>query len=419
MTMTGSPAIDITHQGIPPLVPRSSFPLLARSDAEGRPIFYLDSAASAQKPRVVLERLQRFYETGYANIHRGVYPLSESSTEAYEDARATVADFLGAQPNEIVFTHNATEAINLVANSYAATFLQPGDEIVVSLLEHHANFVPWQEIARRHGFVLKVAPITPSGDLDLAALPRLITPRCRLLCLTAAANTLGTVTPLREIIPWAQAVGVKVVIDAAQAAPHALIDLPGWGCDFLVFTGHKLYGPDGIGVLYGRSDLLQAMPPWQFGGDMIRSVHLDHTDYAEAPQKFEAGTPPIGGAIGLGAAIGFFRQIDPAAIRAHDQALLSYAIDRLSDIPGLTLIGRPEKRVGILSLNLEGVHPHDAGSLLGAEGICVRTGFHCAQPLMDHLNLAGTIRASFGLYTGSADIDRLADALTKVRQILG
>lgn len=404
---------------IAPLVPRADFPLLARSDATGASVTYLDSAASAQKPRVVLDRLRDFYETGYANIHRGVYPLSESATEAYEGARATVAAFLGARPDEVVFTRSATEAINLVANSYAATFLKPGDEIIVSLLEHHANFVPWQAIARRHGFVLKVAPITPAGDLDLDALKQLITPRCRLLCLTAAANTLGTITPLAEIIPWAHAAGAKVLVDAAQAAPHGLIDLASWNCDFLVFTGHKLYGPDGIGVLYGKAALLDAMPPWQFGGDMIRSVTIEGTEYAEAPQKFEAGTPPIGAAIGLGAAIDFFRRLDPAVVRAHDRQLLEHASDRLREIPGISLIGQPRDRVGILSFTLQGVHPHDAGSLLGAEGICVRTGFHCAQPLMDHLNLAGTIRASFGLYTGSRDIDRLAEALMKVRQILG
>lgn len=404
---------------IAPIVGRDAFPLLAGSDASGTPITYLDSAASAQKPKVVLDRQRDFYETGYANIHRGVYPLSESATEAYEGARGIVADFLAAQPAEIVFTRSATEAINLVANSYAVPFLRPGDEIIVSLLEHHANFVPWQAIAKRHGFVFRVAPITDSGDLDLDALRQMISPRCRLLCLTAAANTLGTITPLDEIIPWTHAVGAKVLVDAAQAAPHALIDLAGWDCDFLTFTGHKLYGPDGIGVLYGRSALLQAMPPWQFGGDMIRSVRLDDTDFADVPQKFEAGTPPIGAAIGLGAAITFFRQLNPRAVQAHDQALLGYATARLSDIPGLKLIGQPAKRVGILSFTLDGVHPHDAGSLLGSEGVCVRTGFHCAQPLMDHLNLAGTIRASFGLYTGSADIDRLADSLTKVRQILG
>lgn len=404
---------------IHPLMPRTAFPLLARSDASGTPIAYLDSAASAQKPAVVLDRQRDFYETGYANIHRGVYPLSESATEAYEGARGIVADYLGAQAEEIVFTRSATEAINLVANSYAVPFLRPGDEIIVSLLEHHANFVPWQAIAQRHGFIFRVAPITAAGDLDLAALKQMITPRCRLLCLTAASNTLGTVTPLDEIVPWAHDAGAKVLVDAAQAAPHGLVDLHSWNCDFLVFTGHKLYGPDGIGVLYGKAALLQAMPPWQFGGDMIRSVRIDGTDFADAPAKFEAGTPPIGAAIGLGAAITFFRQLSPRAIRQHDAALLDYATTQLGEIPGLTLIGRPEKRVGILSFTLQGVHPHDAGSLLGSEGICVRTGFHCAQPLMDHLDLAGTIRASFGLYTGSADIDRLAAALVTVRQILG
>lgn len=414
MTASGSLSTALS-----PLAPRSAFPLLARSDATGRPIIYLDSAASAQKPKVVLDRLRDFYETGYANIHRGVYPLSESATAAYDAARNTVADFLRAKSEEIVFTRSATEAINLVANSYAVPFLKPGDEIVVSLLEHHANFVPWQQIAKRQGFILWVAPITSDGDLDLEALRKLITPRCRLLCLTAAANTIGTVTPLAEIIPWAHHVGAKVLVDAAQAAPHAVVDLPSWNCDFLVFTGHKLYGPDGIGVLYGKSPLLQQMPPWQFGGDMIRSVRIDGTDFAEAPQKFEAGTPPIGAAIGLGRAIDFFRQWDPSAIQAHDQALLDYAVEKLSGIPSLRIVGRPGKRVGILSMTLDAIHPHDAGSLLGSEGISVRTGFHCAQPLMDHLGLAGTIRASFGLYTGAEDIDRLVEGLKKVRQILG
>lgn len=404
---------------IPPLAPRSDFPLLARSDIDGRPIIYLDSAASAQKPAAVLQRQRDFYETGYANIHRGLYPLSEAATEAYEAARATVARFLRAAPQEIVFTRSATEAINLVANSYAATFLQPGDEILVSLLEHHANFVPWQALAQRYGFVLRVAPITEQGDLDIEGFQKLLSPRTRLACLTAAANTLGTVTPLQQLIPLVQSVGGKVLVDAAQAAPHGLVDLQSWNCDFLAFTGHKLYGPDGIGVLFGKSALLQAMPPWQYGGDMIRSVRIEGTDFAEAPQKFEAGTPPIGAAIGLAAAIDYVTSLDAGAIRQHDQALLRYAIDRLGDIPGLSLIGRPQRRVGILSFTLDGVHPHDAGSLLGAEDICVRTGFHCAQPLMDHLGLTGTIRASFGLYTGSADIDRLADAVTKVRQILG
>ncbi len=404
---------------IPPLVARSEFPLLARSDIDGRSVIYLDSAASAQKPQVVLQRQRHFYETGYANIHRGVYPLSEAATEDYEAARSTVARFLKAQPHEIVFTRSATEAINLVANSYAATFLQPGDEILVSLLEHHANFVPWQALAQRLGFVLRVAPITESGELDLDGFQRLLSPRTKLVCVTAAANTLGTITPVERLVALAHAAGAKILIDAAQAAPHGLADVQRWGCDFLAFTGHKLYGPDGIGVLFGKAGLLAAMPPWQFGGDMIRSVRLDGTDFAEAPQKFEAGTPPIGAAIGLASAITFLEAVNVAEIQRHDQALLAYATDRLTEIPGLTLIGQPQQRVGILSFTLDGVHPHDAGSLLGAENICVRTGFHCAQPLMDHLGLTGTIRASFGLYTGSADIDRLAETLAKVRQILG
>ena len=395
-----------------PLAPRDAFPLLTGGLA------YLDSAASAQKPKVVLDRMRQFYETSYANIHRAVYPLSEAATEAYEGARARVARFVGAQsPDSIVFTRNATEAINLVANSFGSR-LKRGERILVTMLEHHANIVPWQLLRDRLGLELLVAPIDDAGDLDLAALDRLLAQEPKLVAVTAASNVLGTRTPIRDVVARAHRAGATVVVDAAQAAPHGAIDVVAWDCDFLAFTGHKLYGPDGVGALYGKPALLAAMPPWQGGGDMIRSVSFAHTEFADPPQRFEAGTPPIGPAIGLAAAIDFIEAIGWDRITAHDRALTRYTLDRLREIPGIRAIGAPRERIGIVSFTLDGVHPHDVGSLLGERGVCVRTGHHCAQPLMDHLGLPGTVRASFGVHNDAADIDRLADALVAARQIL-
>lgn len=396
-----------------PLVPRNAFPLLA-----GRDIAYLDSAASAQKPKAVLDRVRQFYETSYANIHRAVYPLSEAATEAYEGARARVARFLKAPSADcIVFTRNATEAINLVANSFGAR-LKSGERILTTTLEHHANIVPWQLLCERRGLELLPAPIDANGDLLLDALDGLLERRPALVAVTAASNALGTRTPIKEIIARAHDAGAAVLVDGAQAAPHFAIDVADWDCDFLVFTGHKLYGPDGIGVLYGKPALLASMPPWQGGGDMIRTVSFAGTEYADPPQRFEAGTPPIGAAVGLAAAIDFVEAIGWDRIEAHDRALTRYALGRLTEIPGIRPVGTPQERIGIVSFTLDGVHPHDAGSLLGERGVCVRTGHHCAQPLMDHLGLPGTIRASFGVHTDSGDIDRLADALVEARQIL-
>ena len=395
------------------LVPRNAFPLLATRD-----IAYLDSAASAQKPKAVLDRMRQFYETSYANIHRAVYPLSEAATDAYESARARVARFLGApSADSIVFTRNATEAVNLVANSFGAR-LKRGERILVTTLEHHANIVPWQLLCGRQGLDLIPAPIDANGDLDLDALDRLLERRPKVVAVTAASNALGTRTPVKEIVARAHRAGAMVLVDAAQAAPHFAIDVKDWDCDFLVFTGHKLYGPDGIGVLYGKPDLLAAMPPWQGGGDMIRTVSFAGTEYADPPQRFEAGTPPIGPAIGLAAAIDFVESIGWDRIEAHDRALTHYALDRLAEIPGIRPVGTPQERIGIVSFTLDGVHPHDAGTLLGERGVCVRTGHHCAQPLMDHLGLPGTVRASFGVHNDAGDIDRLADALVAARQIL-
>jgi cysteine desulfurase/selenocysteine lyase len=400
------------------LVDPDTFPLLAGARAAGEPLSYLDSAASAQKPAVVLDRMRDFYTRDYANIHRGVYPLSERSTEAYENARTRVARFLNAATDEIVFTRGATEAINLVAYSFGERFLKPGDRILVSTLEHHANIVPWQALRDRRGLQLDVIPIDANGDIDMAAFGRLVD-GAALICITAVANTLGTVTPLREIIALAHRAGARVMVDAAQGAPHLKLDVKALDCDFLAFTGHKVYGPDGIGALYGKEALLAEMPPWQTGGDMIRTVTFERTLYADPPRRFEAGTPPIGAAIGLATALDFIEGIGFEKIGAHDRALADYAVGRLGEIPGLKLIGTPKRRSGIVSFVLDGIHPHDVGTLLGAEGICVRTGHHCAQPLMDQLGITGTVRASFAVHSHAGEIDRLAEALTKARQLLG
>ena len=400
------------------LVDPDTFPLLGRAKAEGNPVVYLDSAASAQKPAVVLDRLHDFYTRDYANIHRGVYPLSERSTEAYEGARERVARFLHAKPEEIIFTRGATESINLVAYSFGERFLNAGDKILVSAIEHHANIVPWQQLRDRRGTTLDVIPIDSNGDIDLDAYRRKLD-GAKLVCITAVANTLGTVTPLKEIIDLAHQAGARVMVDGAQGAPHLKLDVAALDCDFLAFTGHKVYGPDGIGVLYGKADLLNEMPPWQTGGDMIRTVTFEKTLFAESPRRFEAGTPPIGAAIGLATALDFIEGIGFEKIGAHDRALADYAVGKLGEIPGLKLIGTPKHRAGIVSFVLDGIHPHDIGTLLGSAGICVRTGHHCAQPLMEQLGIQGTVRASFAVHSHAAEVDRLAEELTKARQLLG
>ena len=400
------------------LVDPDLFPLLARAKAEGNPVAYLDSAASAQKPAVVLDRMRDFYTRDYANIHRGVYPLSERATEAYEGARERVARFLHAKPDEIVFTRGATESINLVAYSFGERFLKPGDKVLVSTLEHHANIVPWQQLRDRRGTTLDVVPIDGNGDIDLDAYRRKLD-GAKLVCITAVANTLGTVTPLKEIIALAHQAGARVMVDGAQGAPHLKLDVAALDCDFLAFTGHKVYGPDGIGVLYGKAELLDEMPPWQTGGDMIRTVTFERTLFAESPRRFEAGTPPIGAAIGLATALDFIEGIGFEKIGEHDRALATYAVGKLREIPGLKLIGTPKHRSGIVSFVLDGIHPHDIGTLLGSAGICVRTGHHCAQPLMEQLGIQGTVRASFAVHSHAAEVDRLAEELMKARQLLG
>jgi cysteine desulfurase/selenocysteine lyase len=396
---------------------RKDFPILSRT-MRGRPLVYLDSAASAQKPRAVLDAITDLYSNHYANIHRGLYELSETATRLHEQARAKVQTLLhAAEPREIVFTRNATEAINLVAQSYARHQLGAGDEILITCMEHHANIVPWQMICEEKGARLRVAPISDSGELLMGELETLIGPRTRLLAVAHVSNVLGTVNPVRRIVEAAHARGVPVLVDGAQAVPRLAVDVQELGCDFYVFSGHKLYGPSGIGALYARADLLEAMPPYQGGGEMISSVSFEKTTYNEIPYKFEAGTPDIAGAIGLTAAIEYVEAIGLDRIAAHEHALLAYGTKLLSRIPEVRLIGTAREKTGVLSFVVEGIHPHDVGTILDGEGIAIRAGHHCAQPLMDRLGLPATARASLGLYNDQSDLDRLAEGIRKVVEI--
>jgi cysteine desulfurase/selenocysteine lyase len=396
---------------------RKDFPILRRS-MRGRPLVFLDSAASAQKPRAVLDAIADLYSNHYANIHRGLYELSETATRLHEEAREKIRALLHAESSrEIVFTRNATEAINLVAQSFARHRVGAGDEILITCMEHHANIVPWQMICEEKGARLRVAPISDAGELLLGELEALIGPRTRLLALTHVSNVLGTVNPVRRIIEMARGRGVPVLVDGAQAVPHRAVDVQELGCDFYVFSGHKLYGPTGIGALYGRADRLEAMPPYQGGGEMISSVSFDKTTYNEIPYKFEAGTPDIAGAIGLAAAIDYVEAIGLDAIEAHEQALLAYGTELLSEIPEVRLVGTAREKTGVLSFVVEGIHPHDVGTILDQEGIAIRAGHHCAQPLMARLGLPATARASLGLYNRESDLDRLADGIRKAIEV--
>jgi cysteine desulfurase/selenocysteine lyase len=396
---------------------RKDFPILSRT-MRGRPLVFLDSAASAQKPRAVLDAITDLYSNHYANIHRGLYELSETATRLHEQARAKVQALLhAAQSREIVFTRNATEAINLVAHSYGRNQIGPGDEILITCMEHHANIVPWQMICEEREARLRVAPISDAGELLMGELEALIGPRTRLVAVAHVSNVLGTVNPVRRIIEVAHARGVPVLVDGAQAVPRLAVDVRELGCDFYVFSGHKLYGPSGIGALYARADLLEAMPPYQGGGEMISSVSFEKTIYNEIPYKFEAGTPDIAGAIGLGAAIDYVEAIGLDRIAAHEHALLAYGTELLSAIPEVRLIGTAREKTGVLSFVVEEVHPHDVGTILDGEGIAIRAGHHCAQPLMDRLGLPSTARASLGLYNDQSDLDRLAEGIRKVIEI--
>jgi cysteine desulfurase/selenocysteine lyase len=394
---------------------RREFPVLDQR-VHGKPLVYLDSAASCQKPESVLAAVDRFYRRDYSNIHRGLHALSERATKLFEDAREKVRTFLNAaDAHEIVFVRGATEGINLVARSWGGRHLRAGDEVLVTGMEHHANIVPWQMICAEKGAKLRVIPITDRGELEIERLPELITERTRLVSVVQVSNALGTVNDVRRIIDLAHARGVPVLLDAAQAVPHQRVDVRELGCDFLVFSGHKMYAPTGSGVLYGRQIILEAMPPYQGGGEMIESVTFEKTTYRDAPWKFEAGTPDIAAVIGLGAAIDFIERVGIDAIRAHEEDLIDYALGRLAEVPGLRFIGEARERAGVIGFVLDGIHAHDVGTVLDREGIAVRVGHHCAQPVMARFGLAATVRASFAVYNTRADVDALVDALGRVR----
>ncbi|MDJ0683640.1 MAG: cysteine desulfurase [Alphaproteobacteria bacterium] len=398
---------------------RADFPILAK-EVHGKPVCFLDNGASAQKPRQVIDKIRWVYENEYANVHRGAYAFSENITAAYEAARETVRAYLNARSEkEIVFTGNATAAINLVAYSYGRGVLKAGDEIVISDMEHHSNIVPWQLVRDMTGVVLKVAPISDDGELVMDAYRALLTDRTKLVAMTHVSNVLGTVTPVEQIIAAAHDVGAKVLLDGSQAVMHLPVDVQALDVDFYVFTGHKLYGPTGIGVLYGKEEILNAMPPFMGGGDMIASVAYEGSTWADLPAKFEAGTPQIVQAIGLGAAIDYVSAIGLDAIARHEADLLSYATQRLSSIEGLRLIGTAAHKTAVLSFTLGDAHPHDVATIVDREGVCVRAGHHCAEPLMDRFGVPGTTRASMGLYNTRAEIDTLAMALEKVNRIFG
>jgi len=402
--------------GFDPRRLKREFPIFANNPD----LVFLDSGASAQKPASVIDRVADYYRTDYANVHRGVYRLSARSTELFEEARERVQGFLNAaDPREIVFVRGATEGINLVAQSWGAAFLKPGDEVLISELEHHSNIVPWQMLRDRLGIRLVVAPIDVTGGLDLAAFEARLSARTRLVAITHLANATGAHIPIETVISLAHRRGAKVLIDGCQAAPRLPVDVRALGCDFYTFSGHKTYGPTGIGVLYGRRELLSAMPPWQGGGEMILNVTFEKTEFQDPPHRFEAGTPDISGAIGLGAAIDFIEEIGRENILEHEEALTGYGVDRLSRIPGLQLLGAGQRRLGILSFDLDGVHPHDLAQVLDQHHVAVRAGHHCAQPLLEKLGYPATTRASLGVYNDERDIDRLAEAIEAAREMFG
>ena len=396
---------------------RADFPILQRT-VRGRPLVYLDSAATTQKPRAVLDALARYYADGNANIHRGVYVLSEEATAAYDAAREKVRRFLNAAASrEIVFTRNSTESINLVAQSFGRRNVGPGDEIVITHMEHHSNIVPWQLLCEQVGARLRVAPIDDTGTLQLDELERLIGPRTRLVSVVHLSNSLGTINPVRDIVAMAHRLDVPVLVDGSQAVYHMPVDVRALGCDFYVCTGHKLYGPTGIGVLYGREALLEQMPPYQGGGDMIRSVTFEKTTYADLPHKFEAGTPHIAGAVGLGAAVDYVQRIGFDAVAPHEADLLAYGTAALSEVKGLRLIGTAADKASILAFVMKGAHPHDVGTIVDTEGVAIRTGHHCTQPIMERFGVPATARASVAMYNTREEIDVLVRALQRVREM--
>ncbi len=398
---------------------RADFPILTQ-EVFGHPLVYLDSAASAQKPRQVIEAMDDAYRTHYSNVHRGVHRMSQLCTDAFEAGRETVARYINAgSSDEIVFTRNATEALNLVADCFGRAFLKAGDEVIISTLEHHSNIVPWQMLRTRFGIDLKIAPIDDDGNFLLDEFEALLGPRTRLVSMTHVSNAIGTIVPIKEVIARAHARDIPVLVDGSQSAQHMTVDVQDLDADFYAFTGHKVYGPTGIGVLYGKSKRLNALPPYQGGGEMIASVTFEKSEFKAAPHRFEAGTPAIVEAIGLGAAIDYVESLGRDNIAAHESGILAYATQRLGEVPGLTVIGRARDKASIVSFVMESAHAHDIGTIVDRAGVAVRTGHHCAQPLLQRLGLNATARASFGIYNTREDVDALVEALGAVTEIFG
>jgi len=413
-----SSARPLPNVAFDPLRWRGDFPILAEQ-VHGKPLVYLDNAATSQKPRAVIDAVSRYYEHHNANVHRGVHKLSELATADYEGAREKVRAFIKARSaREVIYTRGTTEAINLVAQSYARPLLRAGDEILLTQMEHHSNIVPWQLVTGQTGAVLKVVPITDAGELEPGAFERLLSPRTRIAVFGHVSNALGTVNPVKEMTTLAHARGVTVLVDGAQAVPHMPVDVQDLGCDFYAFSGHKMFAPTGIGILYGKEKLLEAMPPWQGGGEMIRIVRFDQTTYNDLPHKFEAGTPDIAGAVGLGAAIDYLAQVDLVAAQAYEHGLLAYLSEQLTRVKGVHLIGTAKHKAGVQSFIMEGVHPHDLGTIVDQEGIAIRTGHHCAMPVMERFELPATARASLAFYNTREDVDALVRALGKAHEVL-
>jgi cysteine desulfurase/selenocysteine lyase len=412
--------VTLPVRTLPPLpidAVRRDFPILG-TRVRGKPLVYLDNAATTQKPQVVIDALVRYYSAENANIHRGVHWLSERATALFEGGRERVARFLGAgSAREVVFTRGATEAINLVAQSWGRAFLRPGDEVLITVMEHHANIVPWQLLAEQLGIVLRVAPVNDAGELELDALERLLAGRVKLVSIVHLSNAIGTVNPVRRIVDLAHARGIPVLVDGAQSVSHLGVDVQDLGCDFFVFSGHKVLGPTGIGALWAREAILEQMPPWQGGGDMISSVTIERSTWASPPSRFEAGTPHIAGAVGLAAAVEYLEGIGMEAVAAHERDLLAYATEQVGRLPGVRLVGTAAQRASILSFEVAGVHPHDVGAVLDDEGIAVRAGHHCAQPIMARLGVPATARASFALYNTRHEVDALVRGIERVRAL--
>ena len=411
-------ATDIAHPVLDIQKIRADFPLLER-EMNGKPIVFLDSAASSQKPRQVIEAMNHYYRQQHANVHRGVYQLSQEATDAFERARELVRGFINAATDkEVIFTRGTTEGINLVASSFGRQFLKKGDEVIVSHLEHHSNIVPWQLICEQQEARLRVIPVTESGEFDMDAFRTLLSDKTKIVAVNHVSNALGTVNPVEEIIREAHARDIPVLLDGAQAVPHMKVDVQALDVDFYAFSGHKMLGPTGIGVLYGKTKWLNAMPPYHGGGEMIHTVSFEKTTYAELPHKFEAGTPDIAGAVGLGAAVEYMTEIGPDVIGQHEHNLLVYATEQLLQIDGLKIYGTAENKAGVISFLVEGIHPYDLGTLLDKQGIAVRTGHHCAQPLMDHYGIPGTVRASFAVYNNREDVDKLVAGMKRAVNML-